>query len=133
MAGAATPGSLIRRLGEVRERARAIASEVGLSNAELESQVALLSPLGRQRLRLGRALALSPKVLLAEHPNAPLSAGDTLAFASVVRQVVESRRVGALVLTANPEFASSISSEVLTLQPATGALKAASAWRKWFS
>jgi ABC-type methionine transport system ATPase subunit len=118
---------------EVRERVRGIASEVGLSSAELESQVAALTPLGRQRLRLGRALALSPRVLLAEHPNAPLSAEDTLAFATVVRHVVASRRIGALVLTANHEFAASISSEVLTLQPATGTLKATSAWRKWFS
>lgn len=117
----------------VRDQVRGIASEVGLSTAELESQVAALTPLGRQRLRLGRALALSPGVLLAEHPNAPLSAEDTLAFASVVRQVIDSRRIGSLVLTANHEFAASISSEVLTLQPATGTLKAAPAWRKWFS
>ena len=32
-------------------------------------------PLGRLRLRLGRALAIEPKVLLAEHPNATLAAG----------------------------------------------------------
>jgi ABC-type transporter Mla maintaining outer membrane lipid asymmetry ATPase subunit MlaF len=118
---------------DVRERVRDVASEVGLTTAELQSQVAALSPLGRQRLRLGRALALSPSVLLAEHPNAPLSAEDTLAFATTVRQVVRSRRIGSLVLTANPEFAASISSEVLTLQPATGTLKVASPWRKWFS
>jgi D-xylose transport system ATP-binding protein len=118
---------------DVRERVRGIGSEVGLSTAELESQVAGLSPLGRQRLRLGRALALSPRVLLAEHPNAPLSAEDTLAFASVIRQVVGVRRIGSLVLTANHEFAASISAEVLTLQPATGILKATSGWRKWFS
>jgi ABC-type transporter Mla maintaining outer membrane lipid asymmetry ATPase subunit MlaF len=117
----------------VRERVRDIASEVGLSSTELESRAAALSPLGRQRLRLGRALALSPSVLLAEHPNAPLSAEDTLAFATVVRQVVDSRRIGSLVLTANHAFAASISSEILTLQPATGILKAASTWRKWFA
>jgi ABC-type branched-subunit amino acid transport system ATPase component len=118
---------------DVRDQVRGIASEVGLSTGELESQVAALTPLGRQRLRLGRALALSPRVLLAEHPNAPLSAEDTLAFATVLRRVVASRRIGSLVLTANHEFAASISSEVLTLQPATGNLKPTSAWRKWFS
>lgn len=118
---------------DVRDRVRAIASEVGLSTAEIENQVAALTPLGRQRLRLGRALALSPRVLLGEHPNAPLSAEDTLAFANVFRQVVASRRIGSLVLTANHEFAASISSEVLTLQPGTGHLKPASAWRRWFS
>lgn len=118
---------------DVRERVRSIASEVGLSTAELESPAVALTPLGRQRLRLGRALALSPRVLLAEHPNAPLSAEDTLAFATVIRRVVDTRRIGSLVLTANHEFAASISSDVLTLQPATGTWKAASSWRKWFS
>lgn len=116
----------------VREQVRGIASEVGLSTPELEGEVAALAPLGRQRLRLGRALALAPRVLLAEHPNAPLSAEDTLAFASVVRRVVDARRIGSLVLTANHEFATSISSDVLTLQPATGVLKSMPTWRKWF-
>lgn len=118
---------------DVRQQVRGIASEVGLSLAELESQVGALAPLGRQRLRLGRALALSPRVLLAEHPNAPLSAEDTLAFATVFRHVVVARRIGSLVLTANQEFAESISSEAFMLQPATGLLKPASAWRRWFS
>jgi D-xylose transport system ATP-binding protein len=118
---------------DVRDRVRGIASEVGLSTAELANQVAALTPLGRQRLRLGRALALSPRVLLAEHPNAPLSEEDTRTFASVCRQVVASRRIGALVVTANSEFAASISSDVLTLQPATGILKPSPAWRRWFS
>jgi len=118
---------------ELRDQVRGIASEVGLSTGEIESQVGALTPLGRQRLRLGRALALSPKVLLAEHPNAPLSAEDTLAFANDFRRVVTSRRIGALLLTANHEFAASVSSEVLTLQPATGVLKATPAWRRWFS
>jgi ABC-type transporter Mla maintaining outer membrane lipid asymmetry ATPase subunit MlaF len=118
---------------DVRDRVRATAAEVGLSTAELGMRAAALTPLGRQRLRLGRALALSPRVLLAEHPNAPLSAEDTRAFANVFRHVLVSQRVGSLVLTANQEFAASISSNVLTLQPATGILKAAAPWRRWFA
>ena len=118
---------------DVRDRVIGIATEVGLSEEELQAKVATLSPLARQRLRLGRALALSPRVLLAEHPNAPLSEEDTRAFAGVFARIVASRRIASLVLTANHEFAASISSAVLTLQPATGVLKATPAWRRWFS
>jgi ABC-type lipoprotein export system ATPase subunit len=118
---------------DVRERVRGIASEVGLSPAELGAPVASLDPLPRQRLRLGRALALDPRVLLAEHPNAPLSEADTRTFANVFRKVVADRRISSLVLTADREFASAISAQVLTLQPATGLLKAASGWRRWWS
>jgi ABC-type transporter Mla maintaining outer membrane lipid asymmetry ATPase subunit MlaF len=119
--------------GDVRERVAAIATEVGLNRQQIEAQVATLDPLGRQRLRLGRALALAPRVLLAEHPNAPLSELDTRSFAAVFKRVVTSRQIAALVLTANREFAASISSDVFTLQPATGQLKPLSGWRRWLS
>jgi ABC-type transporter Mla maintaining outer membrane lipid asymmetry ATPase subunit MlaF len=118
---------------EVRDRVRVIATEVGLSDAELGSQVATLPPLARQRLRLGRALALSPGVLLGEHPNAPLSPEDARAFASVFAEVVASRRIASVVVTASHEFAAAVSSQVFTLQPSTGVLKPMTAWRRWFS
>ena len=118
---------------DVGHRVSQIATEVGLTAAELSAPAGSLDPLARQRLRLGRALALDPKVLLAEHPNAPLSQPDTQTFASVFARVVAARQIAALVLTANHEFAASISSRVLTHQPATGELKAPPAWRRWFS
>ena len=117
--------------GDLRERVRAIGLEVGLTTGELASTVAELTPLSRQRFRLGRALALNPRVLLAEHPNAPLSGADTHAFGNVVREVAAKRGIASLILTADQRFASAISSRVLTLQPATGLLKASSGWRRW--
>jgi len=118
---------------EVREQVRSIAEEVGLSEEDLETPVTSLPPLSRQRLRLGRALALSPRVLLAEHPNAPLSPEDTQVFATVFARIVRLRRIAALVLTANREFATAISSDVRTLQPATGVLQPLAMWRRWLS
>ncbi len=117
----------------VREQVRGLAEEVGLLPVELGAAVASLHPLARQRLRLGRALALDPKVLLAEHPNAPLSGPDTLAFATVFRTVVARRGIAALVLTAQSKFAAAVSTRVLALQPATGVLKVSSGWRRWLS
>jgi ABC-type lipoprotein export system ATPase subunit len=118
---------------DVREKVAGIAAEVGLTTVDLAAQAGTLAPLARQRLRFGRALALDPRVVLAEHPNAPLSERDTHTFAADFARVVASRGLAALVLTANPGFAASISSLVLTLQPASGELKAPSAWRRWFS
>lgn len=119
--------------GDLRDRVRRIAAEVGLTTDELGGPVGALAPLPRQRLRLGRALALDPRVLLAEHPNAPLSGADTRTFADVFRRVVAERRISSVVLTADHEFARTISPDVLTLQPATGLLKRSPAWRRWLS
>lgn len=118
---------------DVRQRVREMAEEVGLSNAELGATVSSLAPLSRQRLRLGRALALNPQVVLAEHPNAPLSRPDTLAFANVFKHVVSRRGIAAVTLTADSEFARTVCPRVLTLQPATGLLKPLSGWRRWLS
>jgi hypothetical protein len=72
-------------------------------------------------------------VLLAEHPNASIPSEDAPAFAADFARVVERRRLASLVLTADRTFAGAIADEVLTLEPATGALKAALGWRRWFS
>jgi ABC-type transporter Mla maintaining outer membrane lipid asymmetry ATPase subunit MlaF len=117
----------------VRHRIRALAAEVGLSMAELSAPIAAISPLAKMRVRLGRALALDPRIVLAEHPNAALSADDTPVFAADFSRIISHRRVAALVFTADRAFAGSVSDQVLTLQPATGELRPAGGWRRWFS
>jgi len=118
---------------DVRTRARQLADEIGLGGAEVNGRTGELSPASRLRLRLGRALALAPSVLVAEHPNASLSAGDLPAFAADFTRIVERRGLASIVLTADRTFASSVAEEVLTLEPATGALKPSARWRRWFS
>ena len=118
---------------ELRARVRAIADEVALSPGELSLPTGSLTPASRLRLRLGRALALGPKVLLAEHPNAAVPPADAPAFAADLARIVAARGLAVLVLTADRTFAAAVADEVLTLEPATGALKAASGWRRWFS
>jgi len=93
----------------------------------------VLGPALRARIRLGRALALAPKVLLAEHPNATLSADEALALGTDMSRIIEARGVASIVLTADQSFARAVAKEVLVLEPATGALKPASSWRRWFS
>src|SRR2546426_5313559 len=117
----------------VRSEVQQLAREVGLSSSDLSRPVAALAPLARLRLRLGRAVALNPRLLLAEHPNASVPAADVTAFAVDYRQVVTRRGIASLTLTADRAFAAAVADEVLTLQPATGELKPASFWRRRLS
>jgi phospholipid/cholesterol/gamma-HCH transport system ATP-binding protein len=118
---------------DVRDRVAALAAEIGFTPAELSRQSGVLPPLGRLRLRLGRALAMQPQVLLAEHPNATLGADETGRFGADLKRIVNARGIAALVLTADQEFARVAADEVLVLHPATGTLKSPSGWRRWFS
>ena len=110
-----------------------LAAEVGLSADELSALTGALSAAAQLRLRLGRALALTPRILIAEHPNARLSQGEAAAFAADFARITAERKLGSLVMTADATFAGAIADQVLTLQPATGELKARSGWRRWLS
>ena len=123
--------SLLDMPESVRSRVHALAEEIGLTPPELGQGVAALSPSARLRLRLGRALALGPRLLLSEHPNASAPPEDLASFAADYSRIVASRGIASLVLTADRAFASAITSGVLTLQPATGELKSVTGWRRW--
>jgi ABC-type lipoprotein export system ATPase subunit len=117
----------------IRNRIRALAEEVGIASSQLGLPVGALSPSGRVRLRLGRALGPDPSVLLAEHPNAILPVEDHPAFTADYARIVAARGLTSIVLTADRAFAEAIASRILTLQPATGELKPLAGWRRWFS
>jgi ABC-type methionine transport system ATPase subunit len=116
---------------DVRTRVHALAAEVGVADAL--SRPLTSSPAAvRIRVRLGRALALNPRVLLAEHPNATLSRNEAASFAADLSRVVATRGIASLVVTADEAFARAAATDVLTLQPATGELRKAAGWRRWF-
>jgi ABC-type lipoprotein export system ATPase subunit len=118
---------------DVRRDVRTLADEVGLPSSHLLRPIVELPASSVMRLRLGRALALNPKLLLAEHPNAPLTSSEAAAFAADVTRIRTARGLASVVLTADRRFAESIATDVLTLQPATGELKAeTSTWKRWF-
>jgi ABC-type transporter Mla maintaining outer membrane lipid asymmetry ATPase subunit MlaF len=117
---------------QVRSGVRRLADEIGLSDAHLRTPMSELSVPLRLRVRLGRALALNPRVLIGEHPNASLAPADVPSFAAHLSRVVAGRRIASLVITADPDFARGVTDQVLTLQPATGELKRAGSWRRWF-
>ena len=118
---------------ELSAAASSLADEVGLGADDRSRPIALLAPALRLRVRLGRALALAPRILIAEHPNASLARDEQPRFAADFARIAKARRLSSVVLTADDAFAHAVAERVLTLQPATGALKSSSRWRRWLA
>lgn len=116
----------------VRREVTRLAAEVGLEESELPRVVADITASARLRVRLARAIALQPRVLLSEHPNASLPAVEVATFATDLARVIAGRHLASVTLTADTAFAAAVTAQVLTLQPATGELTSAVGWRRWF-
>jgi len=114
---------------DIRARAIALARETGLPESALDRPIAELDPLSGSAVRLARALALDPAVLIFEHPTAEVEAADRAELAARCRAVSTKRNISAVVLTADREFAAAAASRVLTLDPASGKLSSGG----WFS
>ena len=114
---------------EIRARALALADEVGLAASTLDRPVAELDAMGVFSVRLARAVALDPAVLLFEHPTADIARADVAALAARCCAVASGRKIAAVTVTADAEFASAAASRVLTLEAASGRLTSAG----WFS
>jgi len=113
-----------------RVRAEALALEVGVAEPHWATPLAGLDPLAAMRVRLGRAVALDPAVVLLEHASASLSRDASAEFAASVRAVATRRQIAVVVLTADESFARGIGATVLAHEPATGRLKESG--RGWF-
>jgi ABC-type transporter Mla maintaining outer membrane lipid asymmetry ATPase subunit MlaF len=109
---------------DIRRRAVALAERVGLDAASLDRPVAELGPAGVVRIRLGRALALDPGVVILEHPTAEISPDASLALAAQCRTL----SAATIALTADTEFAEAVAERCLTLDPATGRLAQRAGW-----
>jgi putative ABC transport system ATP-binding protein len=116
---------------ELRRQARSLAEEIGLDESVLRRRTGELDPPMRLRVRLGRALALDPDVILAEHPNATLTPGDARAFAADLRRIAARRGAATVVMTADREFARAAARQVLVLEPSTGELKPIRNWLRF--
>ena len=117
----------------IRLRVRALAHEVGLDAALLGQAAGHLDPEALQRARLAKALALDPRILLAEHPNASLSADAGTRLARNLSSIAKRRHLTLLVMTADVNFAREAADRVLTVRAATGQLTPAGGWRGWFA
>ena len=113
----------------IRERAEALAREVGLPETAWARPVADLDAAGWLRVRFGRAIALDPAILLLEHASARLRREEVGPLGAQMRAVAASRGIALVAVTADELFAKAVAERVLTLEPATGRLKEP---RRWF-
>ena len=107
---------------DVRSRVDALATDVGLEPEWRDRRAGELDASGKLRVRLGRALARAPDLLLLEHPTATLRREDVAPFAGLLRRLVGANGLAAVAVTADEEFASAVTRHVLRLRPADGAL-----------
>jgi putative ABC transport system ATP-binding protein len=113
---------------DVRARAAALADEVGIDQATSSRAVGDLDPASRARVRLARALALDPAILLVEHLSAGVPRHDVPVLGAAIRSVAARRGAALVAATADRAFARAIARRVLTLDPATGGLSEGSRW-----
>jgi ABC-type transporter Mla maintaining outer membrane lipid asymmetry ATPase subunit MlaF len=116
---------------DVRRRASALAREVGLHESGWDRPIAALDASARVRLRLGRALALDPAVLLLEHASAGLSAQDAGTLGADIRSIAARRGAAIVAATLDEAFARAVAGRLLEWEPATGRFAAQRSGR-WF-
>lgn len=100
----------------------ALAAEAGIDAQWLDTLAHALPVPMRMRIHLARALALSPRLVLMEHPTAALEAQDRAAFADDVRRVADARGFTLVAVSQDREFARRVATRHLQLHPGTGAL-----------
>lgn len=107
---------------DIRAQVTALAVDAGLPSALLESRVGELDGAMRARVRFARALALNPSIVLLEHPSVSVPREAIEPLGRDIQQIIRRRRLAALTLTADAEFARVVAPRVLSLEAATGRL-----------
>jgi putative ABC transport system ATP-binding protein len=117
---------------DVRGAVERMAQEVGLDAYTLDEGLSTTSALSRLRVRLGRALAHRPAILLIEHPTGDLPAADVSAAATLIREVSLARHLATIVVSSDWRLANA-ATRPLTWRPATGELAETRGWRRWLT
>jgi len=93
-----------RPVDEARARARALLEEVGLAG-RYEHRPGALSGGEQQRVAVARALAASPRALLADEPTGDLDRATGQKLHETLRSLVRARGLTVVVVTHNEELA----------------------------
>ena len=93
-----------RKLGEARSRAEELLSRVGLSG-RMHHLPSELSGGEQQRTAVARALAMDPKVVLADEPSGNLDLANAEMLHELLQEVVNDLEIGMVVVTHNRSLA----------------------------
>ncbi len=113
---------------DVRQRVEALADETGIDASVWSRLAGEIDSTMRARVRLARALALDPPVLLVEHFTAGVPREAAQPLGATIRRVAARRGAAVIAATGDLEFARALGGRVLTLDPATGKLSERRGW-----
>ena len=113
-------------------QAGALARDVGIDAMLLDVPAGKTGPEIQMRVHLARALALGPKLLVAEHASASLPRHTVAAFGADLARVAQSRGLALVAITADDALAKAIGGQRLELVPATGELRSPGLLKKLF-
>ena len=82
------------------------------------------------RVRVGRAIALDPALLLLEHASAAIPREAIDGFGAAIRAIAERRGIAVVAVGFDEAFARALGATILVHEPATGRLKESG--RGWF-
>ena len=105
---------------DIREQATRLAAEAGLGPEMWDKRVGDVDAVARVRIRIARAVALNPSIILFEHTSATLPRQQVPHFGREILAIVEKRAAAAIALTMDAEFAAAVAARTLTLDGATG-------------
>ena len=105
-----------------RPAAEALAREAGIEQADWARPLGSVTAEVNVRVRLARAVAPNPSLVIAEHPSASLPRDAVARVAADVARVAAARGAAQLTLTADAAWVEAVGGDVLTLQPGSGEL-----------
>ena len=113
-------------------QAGTVARDAGIDASLFDAPAGKVAPEVQMRVHLARALALEPKLLIAEHPSAALPRSAAAAFGADLAKAAKSRGLALVAITADDTLAKAIGGDRLELIPATGELRAPGLLKKLF-
>lgn len=113
-------------------QAGALAREAGIDAGLFDAATGRVGPEVRMRVHLARALALEPRLLIAEHPSASLPRETVADLGADLGRVARSRGLALIAITADDLLARAVGGLRLELAAATGELRAVSRLRRLF-
>lgn len=113
-------------------QAAGLAREVGIDEKLFDVPTGRVPPDVQMRVHFARALALGPKMLIAEHPSASLPRETVSGFGADLGRVAKARGLALVALTADDSLAKAIGGSRMELVPASGELRAMSRIRQLF-
>jgi ABC-type transporter Mla maintaining outer membrane lipid asymmetry ATPase subunit MlaF len=107
---------------DVWPKVEALSRLVGLDEADWDGPVGRADAVIQWRARLGRAIALQPALVIAEHPSAGLPPDAVPSLAADLTGIADARRFAVLAITADAVFANALGGRRMMLHPASGEL-----------